>query len=81
LNLINEEPNFSIIVPTGCNAHCDFCFWNRGHSEVDPVEYLNQLCETLDALPDDFEQCSITGGEPTMLPWLRLRCYDEWCLR
>ena len=70
MNLINDFPNFSIVAPTGCNARCDFCFWNEEHTEVDPREYISNLWKVLDNLPGDFTQCSITGGEPTMLPWL-----------
>lgn len=71
MNLVVENPNFSIVTPTPCNAHCDFCFWNRDYREVDPREYLMGLVKVLDNLPGEFTQCSITGGEPTMLPWLR----------
>lgn len=70
-NLIVDNPNFSIIVPTGCNAKCSFCFWDRNVTRVKPEEYLEKLWSELQDLPDIFTQCSITGGEPTMLPWLK----------
>ena len=71
MDIIVENPNFSIVAPTGCNAHCDFCFWDRKYTEQDIEKYLTNLAEVLAHLPDTFNQCSITGGEPTMLPWLR----------
>ena len=69
MNLAVYNPNFSIVVPTGCNAKCKFCFWEGGKG-VDKEEYLTKLKRVLDFLPQEFTQCSITGGEPTMLPWL-----------
>lgn len=71
MNLIVDNPNFSIVVPSPCNASCNFCFWNRDYIEVDPKDYMIKLVKTLDNLPGEFTQCSITGGEPTTLPWLR----------
>jgi molybdenum cofactor biosynthesis enzyme MoaA len=65
------NPNFSIVVPSACNANCSFCFWNREVIEVNKKRYLENLWDVINNLPDDFTQCSITGGEPTMLPWLR----------
>lgn len=70
-NLSVDNPNFSIIVPSSCNARCDFCFWDRQLVDINRKEYLERLWDTISSLPSDFSQCSITGGEPTMLPWLR----------
>lgn len=71
MNLAVNNPNFSIIVPSGCNAQCDFCFWKEDLGSVHGLEYLRKLNETLQALPAEFNQCSITGGEPTMSNMLR----------
>lgn len=60
-------PNFSIILPGPCNARCAFCFWK--HKPV-VDNYLDQLDQVLSSLPARFRQCSITGGEPTLSPYL-----------
>lgn len=72
MKLVTKNPNFSIVVPTGCNARCGFCFWNKNNDKitVDKEEYLNNLEYILNRLPKQFQQCSITGGEPTYLSWL-----------
>ena len=69
MQLAVNNPNFSIIVPTGCNARCAFCFWKQSET-IDKDKYLNNLEKMIAALPEHFKQCSITGGEPTALPWL-----------
>ena len=71
MNLAVNNPNFSIVVPTGCNAECDFCFWQESDSAKWGLEYLRALNDTLVALPEEFKQCSITGGEPTTSGMLR----------
>jgi MoaA/NifB/PqqE/SkfB family radical SAM enzyme len=76
LNYINSQklyetiknPNFSIVVPGGCNAHCEFCFWKK----TKPTNnYLNKLTETMNSLPSQFYQLSLTGGEPTVSPYFK----------
>jgi len=64
-----EDPNFSIILPGPCNANCGFCFWERSY-ELPFTQYLDRLEEVLSSLPDQFYQVSLTGGEPTMSPYL-----------
>jgi organic radical activating enzyme len=71
MKLAVENPNFSIIVPTGCNAKCEFCFWSKPEGCLQGVEYLRRLNDVLQELPKEFTQCSITGGEPTTSPILR----------
>jgi len=61
-----KDPNFSIVVPGGCNAHCDFCFWNKTKINEN---YFPSLNETMNNLPSQFYQLSITGGEPTISPY------------
>lgn len=71
MNLAVSNPNFSIVVPTGCNAKCNFCFWTKSEKCLPKREYLRRLQTVLQDLPCDFTQCSITGGEPTTCDFLR----------
>jgi pyruvate-formate lyase-activating enzyme len=64
---INYAPNFSIVVPGGCNAKCAFCFWNENKKAM-PSNYLTRLSKVLEQLPDNFKSISLTGGEPTANP-------------
>lgn len=64
---IQESPNLTLILPGGCNAHCDFCFWKPAKVSN---RYINKLEEYLQSLPDLFTQCSISGGEPTYSKFL-----------
>jgi MoaA/NifB/PqqE/SkfB family radical SAM enzyme len=63
INKIVPVPNFSIILPGGCNAKCDFCFWQQ---EKATKNYVAKLSKTLSALPEYFRSISLTGGEPTL---------------
>lgn len=65
MKLYNDNPNFSIIAPGGCNASCSFCFWKQ---ESNHKDYKNNLITTLANLPKYFHQVSITGGEPCLSP-------------
>ena len=58
------EPNLSIIVPGPCNAKCGFCFWKLPPKA--DKNYIQDLKKTLDSMPEDFHQISLTGGEPTL---------------
>jgi len=69
MNLSVVNPNFSIVAPVGCNAKCSFCFWEN-KNPLPKTEYLSRLKSVLGFLPNDFYQCSITGGEPTLLAHL-----------
>lgn len=70
MNLLNNDPNFSIVLPGGCNANCDFCFAASKPSKTTLAKYLVNLAKTLENLPKEFYQISITGGEPGISPWL-----------
>jgi len=70
MKLAVSNPNFSIIVPSACNAKCSFCFWEVKEKMPSRTDYLKKLKDTLDQLPSEFQQCSITGGEPTMCEYL-----------
>lgn len=64
-----SNPNFSIILPGGCNCNCDFCFWRKDkHQATNNDVFFNALANALDYLPEQFNQLSITGGEPTISP-------------
>lgn len=61
----NDNPNFTIIMPVGCNASCDFCF--NSESEIDPVNFYINLKENLKIANNlGIKQVSISGGEPTI---------------
>lgn len=66
----NQDPNFSIIMPGGCNAKCAFCFNNsKPKSEnCSNFDFIINLWEHLKTLPKQFYQISITGNEPMMSP-------------
>lgn len=61
-----EGFNFSVVLPGGCNASCDFCFWERSLTES--PQYVNFLGWYLKELKNEVTQVSITGGEPTLSP-------------
>lgn len=61
-----SNPNFSIVVPGGCNGKCDFCFWKNDKA---CGSYMKNLTETMNNLPSQFYQLSLTGGEPTLSPY------------
>ncbi len=61
MRLAVDNPNLSIILPVGCNAKCDFCYWEKGNG-LTPARF-NFVANTL---PEVFKQCSITGGETTL---------------
>ena len=71
------EPNLSIIVPGPCNAKCGFCFW-KDTKNADK-NYIAKLEAILDNMPEEFQQISLTGGEPTLSPYLAdiLRVIDK----
>jgi len=62
-NFLVKDPNFSIIVPGPCNAQCSFCFWKQ---QIIADFYLLKLQNTLNNIPKEFTQISLTGGEPCL---------------
>lgn len=62
MNLVVDNPNLSVILPVGCNAACEFCYWQK-RTGLTPERFSF----VANSLPDIFQQVSITGGEPTML--------------
>lgn len=71
MNLVSKNPNFSVIVPCGCQASCKFCFWKNSKS-LKESEYIKLLHTIIYKLPSDFSQCSITGAEPTLMKNLNI---------
>lgn len=66
-----ENPNFTIITSGGCSASCDFC--TDSYSQKAAPNYVANLARVLlssgtDGLPENFKECSISGGEPTTSP-------------
>lgn len=61
MKLAVNNPNLSVILPVGCNANCQFCYWEQGNG-------LNtaRFSFVSGSLPPIFDQCTITGGEPTL---------------
>ena len=70
--LLVDTPNLSIMLPGACNAKCEFCFWNRDQqaNKFPMMDFADRLAKILDALPHQFSQVSVTGGEPTISPVL-----------
>lgn len=69
MKYIVDDPNFSVIMPGGCNASCDFCFYEYSKdTELLFSMWKAKLDNVLNKLPKQFKQVSITGGEPTLNP-------------
>lgn len=60
--------NFTVITSGGCNAKCNFCTDPMNYKKSD--NYLKNLMNILlqDNMPVEFDQVSISGGEPTISP-------------
>ena len=67
IKFLTNSPNFSLVLPGTCNARCSFCFWQE-EKEAKLKDFLLNLDRSLKALPLEFKQISITGGEPTLSP-------------
>lgn len=63
MKFYDDNPNFSVVLPGGCNAACEFCFWKESARHDD---YLQEMLAALAQLPRIFTSVSITGGEPTL---------------
>lgn len=70
MNLLNNDPNFSIVLPGPCDAACAFCFSKPTRPAANLLKYLTKLNTVLENLGPQFYQVSITGGEPTLSPFL-----------
>lgn len=73
-NLAVVNPNFSLVLPVGCNAHCKFCFWSKHDDALTEEAYIRRVKYAIRELPEAFNQCSITGGEPSLFKRLPELC-------
>lgn len=73
----NDRPNFTIIMPVGCQAKCGFCFWNQKQL-ADQEAWLNKLKRKLSnpTLRNLITTISISGGEPTLNPELLIKVLE-----
>lgn len=62
--------NFTVVLPGGCNAKCSFC--PDSMEGKPPSDWLMRLTEGILRKPSGWTDCSITGGEPTISPYLEL---------
>ena len=70
-NTLNNHPNTTIILPGKCQAKCGFCFWNSSDGRIKPPsDYIEKLRFILLNLPDKYRSLSVSGGEPTLSPYL-----------
>lgn len=66
MKLAVNNPNLTILTPSTCDSKCSFCFGYNDKVMADKVTYLSKLKYILENLPQEFEQISISGGEPTL---------------
>ena len=60
--------NFTVVLPGGCNAKCSFC--PDSMEGTPPVDWLLKLSDAIKRKPFGWTDVSITGGEPTISPYL-----------
>lgn len=73
LKTYSDAPNFSIIMPGGCNAKCKFCFNYNKRTEICKKSshlYIANLKSILEELPQQFFQIAITGNEPLLSSYI-----------
>jgi len=59
-----KDPNFSVVLPGGCNGKCKFCFWDRTPGSY--TDFTATLRDFVKRRPAKYDKISITGGEPTL---------------
>jgi pyruvate-formate lyase-activating enzyme len=71
IQFIKSDANFTVIVPGGCNANCNFCFWTPVKG-IPKKLWRKELDAALEKLHDQnlLTQISVSGGEPTCSPLL-----------
>jgi len=71
---VTKTPNFTIVLPGGCNGYCAFCF-TKGRMDESMLlqfpEYRDRLSDVLNKLPAEIGTISLSGGEPLLSP-----CFD-----
>lgn len=71
MTTFNDDPNFSVVMPGGCNAACSFCFAkDKKTYSASMADYVGGLVSALASMPSAFYQISITGGEPMLSPYI-----------
>lgn len=63
-----NDKDFKILLPGSCNAQCSFCFWK--HKEIS-IDWISALDKALSDATSDFKQLNISGGEPTISPYIK----------
>ena len=48
MELMVDNPNVSLIMPVGCNAKCDFCYWQKSSNIT--IERFKFIINTLPSL-------------------------------
>lgn len=63
-----QNPNFTIVLPTTCDAECPFCSWNSSNQNLvtreEHFKYVRLLDIILMKLPKRITSITISGGEP-----------------
>jgi MoaA/NifB/PqqE/SkfB family radical SAM enzyme len=73
LQTANDAPNFTIVLPVDCQADCVFCSWrtsNQDKQKMDDDKFFKAIIHTLNNLPSNCTELTISGGEPTTYPYL-----------
>ena len=68
IDIITTNPNFTIVLPIGCSADCSFCSWrtsNQDKQTYNDAKFIQSLVDTLENLPEECNQITISGGEPS----------------
>lgn len=68
MDIVSQNPNLTIVLPTQCKADCSFCSWRTSKQDkqtFDDKLFLESLKDTLTLLPPGFTQITISGGEPS----------------
>lgn len=64
-----DTTNFTVVLPGPCNAKCGFCLSANDPKVVS--DYMDRFVESLVLVPQEIQQVSISGGEPTISPMFR----------
>ena len=68
----NKGTDLAAVLTTRCNLHCDYCpmfFYDQKYPKF-KESTLEEWKEFFEFYPDWISQIYLTGGEPTILPWL-----------
>jgi len=68
MNIVAQDPNFTIVLPVECNADCSFCSWRtsaQDKQDYNDDTFINALTHTLENLPSIVTQITISSGKPS----------------